>query len=76
MYITERNNKVYNFIFGEVYLEESNNKNLGLKEVKVNFHSSFPSFAKIFVDYVLGTITFFNGKLYHVDARQEIVRSN
>ncbi|HFI0163653.1 phage resistance protein [Streptococcus suis] len=70
MYITERNNKVYNFIFGEVYLEESNNKNLGLKEVKVNFHSSFPSFAKIFVDYVLGTITFFNGKLYHVDARQ------
>lgn len=70
MYITERNNKVYNFIFGDVYLEESNNKNLGLKEVKVNFHSSFPSFAKIFVDYVLGTITFFNGKLYHVDARQ------
>ncbi|HFI0578554.1 TPA: phage resistance protein [Streptococcus suis] len=70
MYITERNNKVYNFIFGDVYLEESNNKNLGLKEVKVNFHSTFPSFAKIFVDYVLGTITFFNGKLYHVDARQ------
>ncbi|HFI0694977.1 TPA: phage resistance protein [Streptococcus suis] len=70
MYITERNNKVYNFIFADVYLEESNNKNLGLKEVKVNFHSSFPSFAKIFVDYVLGTITFFNGKLYHVDGRQ------
>ena len=70
MYITERNNKVCSFIFGDVYLEESNNKNLGLKEVKVNFHSSFPSFAKIFVDYVLGTITFFNGKLYHVDARQ------
>ena len=70
MYITERNNKVYNFIFADVYLEESNSKIPGLKEVKVNFHSSFPSFAKIFVDYVLGTITFFNGKLYHVDGRQ------
>ena len=46
MYITERNNKVYNFIFGDVYLEESNNKNLGLKEVKVNFHRSFPPFVQ------------------------------
>lgn len=64
MYIADKNGKEVNFI--SAYLKEP--KKSG--EISISYDKSFPAFAKMVIDYLLGRYVFYDGKLYDVNNKQ------
>lgn len=64
MYLSECQGKIYKFVSG-VIKTKKNKK--GVETVTITFSRSFPPFAKLVVDYLIGRFTFLNDKLYDVN---------
>lgn len=65
MYITTNGRKTYRFIYGEVKLTTGEDPHIYYK-----VESTFPAFAKLVVDYLIGSYTFSEGQLYDVRFKQ------
>lgn len=63
MYIADKNGKEVNFI--SACLKESKSG-----EISISYDKSFPAFAKMVIDYLLGRYVFHDGKLYDVNNKQ------
>lgn len=63
MYIADKNGEEVNFISARI--KETNNG-----ELKVIYDKTFPAFAKMVIDYLLGRYVFHDGKLYDVNNKQ------
>ena len=62
-YIADKNGKEVNFLSARI--KETNNG-----ELKVFYDKTFPAFAKMVIDYLLGRYVFYDGKLYDVNNTQ------
>lgn len=62
-YIADKNGKEVNFLSARI--KETNNG-----ELKVFYDKTFPAFAKMVIDYLLGQYVFYDGKLYDVNNTQ------
>lgn len=65
MYMTTNGAKTYNFFYGEVGLTKGDEPHMYYKTEK-----NFPAFAKLVIDYLIGSYTFANGQLYDVRFKQ------
>nr|pir 24K protein GP24C - Lactococcus phage mi7-9 [Lactococcus phage mi7-9]AAB22892.1 GP24C [Lactococcus phage phi7-9] len=65
MYITTNGVKTYEFFYGEVGLTKGEEPHIYYKVEK-----NFPAFAKLVIDYLIGSYTFSNNKLYDVRFKQ------
>lgn len=67
MYLAECNGRTYKFVSGKIKTKKNKD---GVQTASITFNSTFPPFAKLVVDYLLGRFTFFNDKLYDINNRQ------
>lgn len=65
MYITTNGRKTYRFMFGEVGMTNKDNPHIFYK-----VENNFPPFAKLVIDYLIGSYTFSESNLYDVRFRQ------
>lgn len=65
MYITTNGVKTYEFFYGEVGLTKGDEPHIYYKVEK-----NFPAFAKLVIDYLIGSYTFSNSQLYDVRFKQ------
>lgn len=72
-YIAESNGRAYKFIAGKLKIKKTG-KGKDKKEVlEISYALTFPPFAKLVVDYLLGRFVFFEGQLYDVNDRQAVL---
>ena len=64
MYTTDVNGKEEKFVSATTKRVKKDDS------IKVTFKNSFPPFAKLVIDYLLGRYVFYNGQLYDVNNRQ------